>query len=86
MVVTVSESKFLHQIHIEEKFGNSLKNSDETSSVKKKPTAAIGYKYDEDEESTPIVLDKGRNSLSQISSGDANAEEDNDSESDIDLG
>lgn len=75
-MIVVPEGKFLHQIHVEEKFGSSLKSSDES---KKRPTAAIGYNYEEDD-------DNAKSNALPTSSAGSNTEEDNDSESDVDLG
>ena len=89
MNISVAEDKFLHQIHLEEKFGPVLKNSEESNPTKKKACAAIGYNYDEDDGTNNLSLvkidDTIKNNFSSPS-GDGNAEDENDSESDIDLG
>jgi len=44
----VSESKFLHQLYLEEKFGPVSKADADDAKKKSIATAAIPYKYDED--------------------------------------
>jgi len=62
-----------------------LKSSDESNSSKKRSTAAIGYNYDEDDGISSTV-DRAKNNVLPTSSVDGDAAEENDSDSDIDLG
>lgn len=88
---SVAEDKFLHQIHLEEKFGPVLKSTEEPSS-KKRACAAIGYTYDDDDNgastssSSHSKLDDNSKALLAAPASNAEDDEDNDSESDIDLG
>lgn len=89
----VPEDKFLHQIHLEEKFGPVLKNVEESHSHsnKKRATVAIGYNYDEDSSLTSnnLILKSEecvKNSSVPLPLVNTDPDEENDSESDIDLG
>ncbi len=83
----VGEDKFLHQIHIEEKFGPALKNSEESNNAKKKTSVAIGYNYDEDDKfSSAAGKPEDMKNVSSVPALNLELNEENDSESDIDLG
>ncbi|XP_011505335.1 PREDICTED: CLK4-associating serine/arginine rich protein, partial [Ceratosolen solmsi marchali] len=73
--LTVTEEKFLHQIHLEEQFGSSTKLEFAKDKKKSSNTAAIGYNYETEE------------AISEISKTiDPNlSEEKEDEDSDIDL-
>lgn len=80
---SIPEGKFLNQINLEEKFGPVLKNAEQEPS-KKRPSAAIGYNYDDDSaNNSPLVrVEEPKKDLSTLNSDE---EKDEDSESDIDL-
>lgn len=89
----VTEDKFLHQIHLEEKFGPVLKNAEESHSNKKKATVAIGYNYDDDDSglntSSSLIIksdDSIKNNSIPLPLVNLDGDDENDSESDIDLG
>lgn len=73
---TVTEEKFLHQIHLEEQFGSSTKLDAAKDKKKSANNAAIGYNY-ETEEPLPD-LTKADPVMSE--------EKGDDEDSDIDLG
>lgn len=86
IIFSVTEDKFLHQINLEEKFGPVLKNA-EQETTKKRQTVAIGYNYDDGNDySGPAKTDD--HSKKDFAASLVNTEENNDddSESDIDLG
>lgn len=69
-----------------------MKNAEEPSSSKKRACAAIGYSYDEDDNgastsgSSFSKVDDNSKTLSAAPASNVEDDEENDSESDIDLG
>lgn len=74
---SVTEEKFLHQIHLEEQFGSSTKLDAAKDKRKSANNAAIGYNY-ETEEPIPEPVKSGDPVISE--------EKGDDEDSDIDLG
>lgn len=74
---SVTEEKFLHQIHLEEQFGSSTKLDSTKDKRKSANNAAIGYNY-ETEEPIPEPVKSGDPVISE--------EKGDDEDSDIDLG
>lgn len=74
---TVTEEKFLHQIHLEEQFGSSTKPDSVKEKKRSSNNAAIGYNYETDE---PIL------ESSKVPESIPNDDKQDDEDSDIDLG
>lgn len=74
---TVTEEKFLHQIHLEEQFGSSTKPDSGKDKKRSSNNAAIGYNYETDE---PIL------ETSKAAESVASDDKQDDEDSDIDLG
>lgn len=74
---TVTEEKFLHQIHLEEQFGSSTRPDVLKDKKRSSNNAAIGYNYETDE---PIP--ESAKAPESITTDDKQDDED----SDIDLG
>lgn len=84
--MVATEDKFLHQIHLEEQFGNSATPHSHMFGGKnvqpKVPKAAIGYNYEDSTPAFSTSVGKG----SQQGGGPPPPEPDEESEEEIDFG
>ncbi|XP_022179445.1 CLK4-associating serine/arginine rich protein-like isoform X1 [Myzus persicae] len=80
--LTISESKFLHQLYLEEKFGPVTKTDADDAKKKSTANAAIPYKYSDED---TIQTDDSRKYLDIKPKNDGSDESDEESEVDFDL-
>ncbi|XP_025197251.1 CLK4-associating serine/arginine rich protein-like [Melanaphis sacchari] len=78
----ISESKFLHQLYLEEKFGPVTKSDADDAKKKSNANAAIPYKYSDED---TIQTDDSRKYLDIKPKTDGSDESDEESEVDFDL-
>jgi arginine/serine-rich splicing factor 16 len=80
--LTISESKFLHQLYLEEKFGPVTKTDADDAKKKSTANAAIPYKYSDED---TIQIDDSRKYLDIKPKNEGSDESDEESEVDFDL-
>jgi len=78
--ILVSESKFLHQLYLEEKFGPVTKTDADDAKKKSTANAAIPYKYSDED---TIQIDDSRKYLDIKPKYDGSDESDEESEVDF---